>query len=68
MGSLGRGEHHQIQNALAVSYQAVFFHFDSASISARSLDKRSGGPGMKAEFIFDHEDLGQNGVHIEGWK
>jgi hypothetical protein len=67
-GSLGRSEHHQIQNALPVSHQAIFFYFDLASVSARSLDKRSGGSGVKAEFIFDHEDLGQNGFHIEGWK
>jgi hypothetical protein len=65
---LRRSQHHQIQDAFPVGHLPVFFHLDFTPETAGGLHKGSRGPGVQAELILYHEDLGQSGFHIEGGK
>jgi hypothetical protein len=64
MVPLGRGKHHQVQDALAVSHLAIFFYFDVRAETAGGLYKRGRGPGVEAKLILDHENFGYQGLFI----
>jgi hypothetical protein len=63
-GSLGGGQHHQIHDAFAVGLLSVFVHFDLGVKPVGRLHERSGGSGMKSEFVPDNKSFGYQGFFV----
>ena len=59
-GSLGGGQHHQVQDAFAVGALAILFNADLAPETTGRLDEGGGRPGMQTEFVFDLEGFGDH--------